>query len=180
MTPDEAASVLGVAAGSPAADIEAAYVRMARQTHPDRLGGADAEQLAAASAAFVRVSDARLVLLQVRSQALASAAVPPRSPWPLRVWTALLLPGTVITLTGAGIAFPAALAVLPLVAAVVGLAATGRRWLFTLSVVLGLAFAALTVAVATFGGLLALGLLQVPVMAILILRTPSRSSGVQL
>ena len=62
---------------------------------------------------------------------------------------------------------------LPLVALAVALAATGRRWLFTLTVVLGLAFAALTVVNASFGALLALGLLQVPVMAILILRTPS-------
>ena len=177
MTPDEAATVLGVPAGSTAAEIESAYVRMARQTHPDRLVGADPEQLAAASAAFVRVSDARLVLLQVRSRVLAAASVPPPSPWPLRVWTALLLPGAVITLAGAGIPYPFALAALPLVIAVVALAVVGRRWMFSLTVVLGLAYATITVVNATFGGLLALGLLQVPVMAVLILRTPRRTGA---
>jgi len=177
MTPDDAARVLGVVAGSPASEIEAAFVRLARQTHPDRLVGATREELAAASAEFVRISDARLALLQVRARDLAAERppAPPPSPWPLRVWCALLLPGTVITLAGAGIGHPAALAVIPLVAVVLGLALTGRRWLFMLTVILGLAFAALTVVVANFGGLMALGLLQVPVMAILILRTPGRT-----
>ena len=175
MTPDEASGVLGVAVGATTAEIEAAYLRMARQTHPDRLGAAEQQQLAAAAAEFVRVSDARLVLLQVRSGVLAAAAAatqPPRSPWPLRIWVALLLPGIITTVGGAGVAYPFALAVLPLAAAVVALATTGRRWLFSLTVVLGLAFAAITVVNASFGALLALGLLQVPVMAILILRTP--------
>lgn len=172
MTPDEAARLLGVPVGATAGEIEAAFVRLARQTHPDRLAGATPEEIAVASAEFVRVSDARLVMLQARSRVLAAESARTRSPWPLRVWTVLLLPGTVITLAGNGIAYPAALAVVPLVAAVVGLAITGRRWLFTLAVTLGLGFAVLTVVTATFGGLLALGMLQVPVMAILILRTP--------
>jgi len=172
MTPDEAARLLGVPVGATTGEIEAAFVRLARQTHPDRLVGATPQELAAASAEFVRVSDARLVLLQARARALEVESLPPRSPWPLRVWTALLLPGTVITLAGNGIAYPAALAVIPLAVVVAGLAITGRRWLFTLAVVLGLGFAVLTVVAATFGGLLALGMLQVPVMAILILRTP--------
>lgn len=62
MTPEVAAAILGVSSAAAPAEVHAAYARCARLTHPDRLAGAPAVDVAAATAEFLRVKAARDVL----------------------------------------------------------------------------------------------------------------------
>jgi curved DNA-binding protein CbpA len=57
------AALLGVAADAPAAEVQRAYLRAARRTHPDLLQEADEGSRRAASDAFVRLTRARDALL---------------------------------------------------------------------------------------------------------------------
>jgi curved DNA-binding protein CbpA len=74
MTPDAAARTLGIGAASTRDDIEKAYRRKARATHPDLMANESAAAIAAASATFMRITEARDVLF-----ALAEARGEPRS-----------------------------------------------------------------------------------------------------
>ena len=66
MTPQEASGLLGVDVDATISDIHHAYLRRARETHPDHfVGGSDA-QLRAAHEDFVRVRDARETLLALK------------------------------------------------------------------------------------------------------------------
>ncbi|PPF61145.1 J domain-containing protein [Clavibacter michiganensis] len=58
-----AAALLGVAADADRATISRAYVRRARETHPDRLAGATPQQLKGAHERFVQLTLARDALL---------------------------------------------------------------------------------------------------------------------
>lgn len=62
MTPEEAAAVLGVKADSDMVDIDLAYRRRARLSHPDRFAGAPQTDVRDATAEFVRIGIARDVL----------------------------------------------------------------------------------------------------------------------
>jgi len=170
MSPDDAARVLGISPWATAPEVEAAYARRARESHPDRFAGESAERLAAASSEFIQVVDARAILLA--NQRVVGPPTPRRPPTraALRVWTALLLPGALLELTGAGLPFPALLITIPLVGLAAWLAATGSHRAFVLTALTFVALAILTVTQPNIGGLLALGALQVPTMAILILR----------
>ena len=170
MSPDDAASVLGIAPWATRDEVEAAYARRARESHPDRFAGESAERVAAASREFIAVTDARAILL--RNQRVVGPPTPRRPPTraALRVWTALLLPGVLLELTGGGLPFPALLIVFPLVGLVAWLAATGSHRAFVLTALTFIALAILTVTQPNLGALLALLALQVPTMAVLILR----------
>jgi len=170
MSPDDAARVLGIAPWATRDEVEAAYARRARESHPDRFAGESAERLAAASSEFIRVVDARAVLLA--NQRVVGPPTPRRPPTrtTLRVWTALLLPGVLLELSGGGLPFPAVLVVFPLVGFAAWLAVTGSHSAFVLTALTFIALAILTVTQPNLGGLLALGALQVPTMALLILR----------
>jgi hypothetical protein len=131
MTPEEAARILGVVPGASAAEVEAAFARAARSTHPDRFAGASAEVLATASASFVEATRARDVLLANRIATPTSTPaarfdglgrqlfVPPyveppapRGPWPTRVWIVLLLGTSVLAAVSGAVPFPWSLLVL--------------------------------------------------------------------
>ncbi|MEB0001679.1 J domain-containing protein [Cryobacterium sp. 10S3] len=62
MTPEAAAAILNVKVSATRTEIDAAYRLRARMSHPDRFAGAPAADIKAASAEFVRISDARDVL----------------------------------------------------------------------------------------------------------------------
>lgn len=178
MTPEDAASILGVMPTATAAEVEAAYLRQARLTHPDRFVGAGAERIREAGEAFVRVGQARAVLLAHGGRPVpvaprvTSAPVIGSLARTLRTWTMLLIPGTAFALSGSALDFPLALAVVPVVALAVWLAITGDRRVFTATVIASIGYAVVVAANADFSALLALAILQPAVMAILILRRP--------
>lgn len=65
MTPSEAAAILQVGRGASVADIDRAFQRRARISHPDRLVGATDADIRAATAEFVRLIAARDLLRAV-------------------------------------------------------------------------------------------------------------------
>ena len=73
MTPAEAAAHLGVSLDASAREVQAAYRRLARDVHPDRQSGASMRD-AAASATFIRVTQARDVLIAHTAATEASAS----------------------------------------------------------------------------------------------------------
>jgi hypothetical protein len=73
MDPASAAALLGVAVDADRPAISRAYLRQARETHPDRLPGATPQQLRAAHERFVQLTLARDALLR----AARTGAVPP-------------------------------------------------------------------------------------------------------
>ena len=66
MSPAEAAAVLGVPVDAPLADIQHAYLRAARQVHPDVLPGASDPEREDAANRFDELSQAREVLFEHR------------------------------------------------------------------------------------------------------------------
>ena len=63
MTPSEAASLLGVSADASISEVQHAFVREARRSHPDLLDGASAHESHAAGLRFAQLSVARDVLM---------------------------------------------------------------------------------------------------------------------
>ena len=85
MTPADAAALLGVGAGAAAEDIERAWRTQARRWHPDLQGALTPRDRVHAAAQFVRVSEARQLLLSLprgdgTPGAPAGATAPPRAP----------------------------------------------------------------------------------------------------
>lgn len=178
MTPESAADLLGIDVDASVAEIEAAFTRMARQTHPDRFAGAGPADLARAHDDFIRVTDARALLIALRTDRPTVSVAP--SPtghstghWPLRIWTALLIPGALLGLSGNALPFPWLFVVVPVLGATVALSATGSRRWFLATVVLTVLYALLTAVFATFGALLTLETLLPPIIAIMVLRRRS-------
>ena len=66
MSPAEAAEVLGVPLDASVADIQHAYLRAARQVHPDVMPDASEPERAEAAARFHAISQAREVLFEHR------------------------------------------------------------------------------------------------------------------
>jgi hypothetical protein len=75
MTPEAAAANLGIAVDAGASEIEAAYRRKARLTHPDRFADGSAAQLRNAATQFTRAGIARDTLL-ARPRAASAVRVP--------------------------------------------------------------------------------------------------------
>lgn len=80
ITRSEAATLLGVDEHATAADVQRAYLRAARRTHPDLLPDAQEEERRAATAAFARLTSARDLLVTGRADTTSAA-----SPGPSRV-----------------------------------------------------------------------------------------------
>lgn len=184
MTPAGAAALLGVEVGATPPEIETAFKRRARTTHPDRFVGAPASRLTAASADFVRISEAREVLLRLVNERDAASArsdrgvgrsgvgtsVPPRRSWWLfGAWTGLLTVALVLAFTGGAFEFsPVDLVVrlVPLGVCSTAYALTGRRVYFVGMLVLAAASVFVTLLFASFGSLLALEILIVPLLGL--------------
>ena len=176
MTPANAAEILGVGETATGAEIEAAFRRLARQSHPDLFAGHEADAIATASATFARVAEAHAVLLRSVSDAqrpvfVSSAmSVPPqRSPWLLATWIAMLVVATALSFTAG--ALPGSwldlfARMVPFGVMLVGYAITGARVFFVLAAVLFVASALVTLFFASFGSLLAFQVLLVPTLGL--------------
>lgn len=177
MTPERAAEVLGVSVDAAPAEVERAFHRRARVTHPDVAEGvppaADGDADADAAAAFREVLQARDALLRTPRPPDAPATVRvvaevgrdgrpiPRvqSVRLMTVWAGLLALAAFLAIFRA--AQPLSLAE-PLVrwgvllVSAVAYAATGRRVFLVLATAAEVATLALTVLFASFGGLVGL------------------------
>lgn len=188
MTPDDAAAVLGVAVGASRQQVERAFRRIARESHPDRLSGVALRERALAEARFVEATKARNVLLAVIATPRAAASGPRR---PLKhnwvligTWVALMLLAIAVSVVGSSLPLtvwePALRFGLMLVSAV-GFALTGARlWLILVAVSIA-ATAITTIGFTTFGSLLGMLLLAAPLYGLYVegrgrtgLRSPKR------
>jgi DnaJ domain len=178
MSPEDAAAVLGVSLDASAADIENAYRRRARSTHPDRF--VDASRSREATGEFIGVAEAHDVLV-ARLGAVSSRATPfvgpvssqMSSPIPgrrsrllLATWAGVTLVAIFVSIyAGApawGVWEPIARYGLVFVA-LMAFALTGRTpWLVTALLTLAVS-AVITLVATTFGALLGLFLLVAPV-----------------
>ncbi|MBI5161070.1 MAG: J domain-containing protein [Micrococcales bacterium] len=167
MTPERAAEVLGVSVDASPADVERAFHRRARATHPDVVR--DAAPDSDAGAAFREALQARDALLRLRA-APARVFVDDLDrggrPIPrvqsvrlMAVWAGLIAVAAFLAIVQA--AQPLSLAE-PLVrwgvllVSALAYAATGRRVFLVLAIVAELASLTVTVLFASFGGLVAL------------------------
>jgi hypothetical protein len=77
---EEAAALLGVPVDASASDVQRAYLRAARHTHPDVLPDADEAGRIAAAAAFDRLTRARDLLVAGGGPVPVTPPVTPRPP----------------------------------------------------------------------------------------------------
>ncbi|MES2093842.1 MAG: J domain-containing protein [Actinomycetota bacterium] len=191
MTRDEAARLLGITPAATPAEIERAFKQRARMWHPDRFADGSPAQSAAAAAKFIRVTEARNLLLRpaaeprparprVDSQSSTEprfttagsqfAALPPHSR-ATAVWTFLLIVASILTVIGGPLPFSPwnVLLLVPLGISAIAYASTGRRGALIATLVFGAVNAALALAFASFGSLLALEILLAPVIALVVL-----------
>lgn len=207
MTEGEAAQILRVPADASPELVHRAYRARARQSHPDLLQNATADQRAHAQAEFVEVTQARDVLLSAHPSgpghvddatppAESRSAPPgyfawqgdaawraqhvfvppyekeiPRPPnfWAFSAWVALL--GAAIAISYFGGPFPENAAdlwlrLIPFGLAVVAFGATGREPYLVVALALAAITVGLTFGLASFGSLLSLEVLLVPVLAL--------------
>ncbi|CAN5540309.1 hypothetical protein BH10ACT7_BH10ACT7_12180 [soil metagenome] len=163
MTLDEAARVLGVAVTATPAQIEAAYRRRARETHPDRSGSDDA---------FIAVTAAHDLLLKAVAFERPVHAPPRPSPRLIVTWVGVALVAIFIATFRNEWPLPAIDPLLRYAAMLVGLvgyALTGRRVFLVLAVVAIAATTVLTLAFASFGGLVGLLILVAPIYGLLLM-----------
>ncbi|MFD1713726.1 J domain-containing protein [Amnibacterium flavum] len=78
MTESEAAALLGVRPGASIEDVQHAFVRAARQNHPDLLSETDDEEWHRAGARFALLADARDLMLAQHPVIPVQFAPPPR------------------------------------------------------------------------------------------------------
>ena len=187
MTPVDAAAILHIDPDAPVEEIERAYRAGARASHPDRLPDtASASVVSAAASQFGRVTEARKTLLlyassQTRvsttpllptddiSQVQASTFIAAPGWRAVVVWSGVLLVALVVSYWGGPLAFSPFdlwLRLAPLAVFSVAFAVTGVRAFFLASLVFGGASVILTFAYASFGSLLALEVLLVPVVGL--------------
>jgi hypothetical protein len=176
MTPEEAAVLLRVRTDASAPDIERAFRARARALHPDRLTDATPGQLADAANRFARISTAHEVLMREAAERPIEAVIepdrpeaPPTGRWLIIAWLFVLLVAGAISYFGGILPYSRAdilLRLLPLAASATAFALTGRRGFLVLTLVFTGASAVLTLALASFGSLVALGLLLVPVLGL--------------
>lgn len=172
MSPEDAAAILGVSADASAADIENAYRRRARSTHPDRF--VDASRSHDATREFIRVVDAHDLLVSRLGLAqtppvwtpVETVRPRPRSRLLLGAWAGVTLIAVFVSIYAGAPAWsvwePVARYGLIFVA-LMAFALTGRTpWLVTAGLALT-ATAVITLVATTFGALLGLFLLVAPV-----------------
>jgi hypothetical protein len=99
LTPEEAAELLGVAMDAPAADVQRAYLRAARRTHPDVLPDVDERARLEAAAAFDRLTRARDLLVAEPGPAAPASPAASRPPASERYRRGRGLGGPLVVLT---------------------------------------------------------------------------------
>jgi hypothetical protein len=194
VTPSDAAAILGVALDASSVEIDGAYKRQARASHPDQFAGADEKVTRAASEQFIRVTEARTILLRHAAErrtrdrptvpistpvptpgatdyAAASAVRRSAAPISTIVWGYLVVFASVFSFVAGPLPFSPwmLLVLIPTDVAAIAYARTGSRPLMIATLLLGAANAAITIAFASFGALLAFEVLLAPGIALFVL-----------
>lgn len=170
MTPEVAAQLLGVGPDASPAEIEAAYKRQARSTHPDRFAG---EPGHAHAQDFIAVTTARAVLLgRAAIPVVVVSGIRPRSPVLLGTWIALLLLSVFLLIyrepTPLTIGEPI-VRLTVLCAALIGYALTGRRMWLVLTILALSATAVMTLVSISIGGLMGMFVIMAPLAGLLLM-----------
>ena len=196
MNSTEAARLLGITPDATRGEIERAFTQHARMSHPDRFAGVTSAQSQAAAAEFIRASEARNLLLRLaaervgadrgRADAAAGSAhiteslvytsapvargVPRRS-GAATIWTFLLLAASVFSFIGGTLPLSPwnLLFLVPLDVCAIAYARTSRQSALVGTLVFGAVNAAVAVAIASFGSLVALEILLAPVIALVVI-----------
>jgi len=180
MTPDEAAAILHVSVDASAEEVERAYRHHARSFHPDRLAGASEQKVTQSAERFARVTLAHEVMVREINERPVVATIEPERPpgpppsgrWVIIGWLSVMLVAGVVSFYGGVLPLSTGdvvLRLLPIAAASTAFALTGRRVFFAATVALLAVSVLFTLALATFGSLIALGLLLVPVIGLIAL-----------
>ena len=196
MNSTEAAKLLGITPDATRGEIERAFTQRARMSHPDRFTGVTSAQSQAAAAEFIRATEARNLLLRLaaervgadrgRADAAAGSAriteslvytsdpVPrgvPRRNGAATVWTFLLLVASVFSFIGGTLPLSPwnLLLLVPLDVCAIAYARTSRQSALVGTLVFGAVNAAVAVAIASFGSLVALEILLAPVIALVVI-----------
>ncbi|MFM9920034.1 hypothetical protein [Lacisediminihabitans sp. H27-G8] len=191
MTSAEAAQLLGVSAEALPPEIERAFKQRARMSHPDRFTGASAAESRAAAAEFIRVTEARNLLLRLAAErvgAAGSASAPriteslvytsvpapryvPRRSGATIIWTFLLVVASVFCFIGGTLPLSPwnLLLLVPLDFCAIAFARTSRQAALVGTLVFGAINAAVAVTIASFGSLVALEILLAPVIALVVI-----------
>jgi len=191
VTSAEAALLLGVSAEGTSTEIERAFKLRARMSHPDRFTGASATESRAAAAEFIRVTEARNLLLRLAAERVGAAGGPstpriieslvytsdpaprsfPRRTGATTIWTFLLVVASVFCFIGGTLPLSPwnLLLLLPLDVCAIAYARTSRRGALVGTLVFGAVNAAVAVMIASFGSLVALEILLAPVIALVVI-----------
>lgn len=177
MTPEEAAALLRVRPDADTAEVERAYRRRARQLHPDRLAGATDDELHTAAERFAHLALAHETMVNEIAERPVIATIEPDGPprsvrWAVIGWLSVILVAGVISYFGGPLPYSTGdvvLRLLPLAAAATAYALTGRRVFYALTIALLAASVLVTLALASFGSLVALALLLVPVIGLVVI-----------
>ena len=177
MTLEEAAAVLNVRPDAEAVDVERAYRKRARMLHPDRFAGASQPELRVAAERFAHLAEAHEVMVRDIADRPVIATIDPDTPaptgrWAIIGWLLVLLAAGVVSFYGGALPYSTGdvvLRLLPLAASATAFALTGRRGFYALAVALLAASVLVTLALASFGSLVALALLLVPVIGLLLI-----------
>jgi len=189
MTSAEAAALLGVNVEAVPTEIERAFKQRARASHPDRFTGASAAESRAAAAEFIRITEARNLLLRLAAERVGAVGAPqppsiplvytsdpaprsvPRRDGATAIWIFLLIVASVFCFIGGTLPLSPwnLVLILPLDVFAIAYARTSRQGALVGTLVFGAVNAALAVTIASFGSLVALEILLAPVIALVVI-----------
>ena len=196
MNSTEAAKLLGIALDATRGEIERAFTQRARMSHPDRFTEVTSAQSKAAAAEFIRATEARNLLLRLAAErvgadrgradaatgpariteSLVYTSAPvvrgvPRHSGAATIWSFLLLVASVFSFLGGTLPLSPwnLLLLVPLDVCVIAYARTSRQSALVGTLVFGAVNAAVAVAIASFGSLVALEILLAPVIALVVI-----------
>ena len=196
MNSTEAAKLLGIALDATRGEIERAFTQRARMSHPDRFTEVTSAQSKAAAAEFIRATEARNLLLRLAAErvetdrgradaatgpariteSLVYTSAPvargvPRHSGAAMIWSFLLLVASVFSFLGGTLPLSPwnLLLLVPLDVCAIAYARTSRQSALVGTLVFGAVNAAVAVAIASFGSLVALEILLAPVIALVVI-----------
>ena len=196
MNSTEAAKLLGIALDATRGEIERAFTQRARMSHPDRFTEVTSAQSQAAAAEFIRATEARNLLLRLAAErvgtdrgradaatgpariteSLVYTSAPvargvPRHSGAAMIWSFLLLVASVFSFLGGTLPLSPwnLLLLVPLDVCAIAYARTSRQSALVGTLVFGAVNAAVAVAIASFGSLVALEILLAPVIALVVI-----------
>ena len=196
MNSTEAAKLLGIALDATRGEIERAFTQRARMSHPDRFTEVTSAQSKAAAAEFIRATEARNLLLRLAAErvgtdrgradaatgpariteSLVYTSAPvargvPRHSGAATIWSFLLLVASVFGFLGGTLPLSPwnLLLLVPLDVCAIAYARTSRQSALVGTLVFGAVNAAVAVAIASFGSLVALEILLAPVIALVVI-----------